>query len=105
MTSNPKEEQTHKVGLPLDGANDISASDGHHSVDGFENIGVLARRILSRAKEARKETEEANAAASSVNFASGSIGGNPAGTVRNRKYTASQRVVAIPAKNRGRAVK
>lgn len=105
MTSNPKEERTNKVGLPLGGANDISDSDGHHNADEFEDIGVLARRILSRVKEARKETEEANAVASSVNFASGSIGGNPAGTVRTRKYTASQRAVAIPANNRGRAVK
>jgi hypothetical protein len=83
----------------------VSENDGDHHADGFENIGVLAKRILSRAKEARKETEELNAAASSVNFASGSIGGNPAGTVRNRNYTASQRVVAIPARNRGRTAK
>lgn len=73
MTNNPKEEQTHKVGLPLDGANDISDSNGDHNADGFEQIGVLAKRILSRAK-ARQETEEANAAASSVGIAQASLG-------------------------------
>jgi hypothetical protein len=73
MMSNQKEKQTGTVELPLDGANDISDSDGDHHADGFENIGVLAKRILSRVK-ARKKTEEAIAAASSVSIAQASVG-------------------------------
>lgn len=73
MTSQPEEEQTDTVGLPLNGADNISGSDGDHHADEFEQIGVLAKRILSRAK-ARQETEEANAAASSVGIAQASLG-------------------------------
>ncbi|MDR6632374.1 hypothetical protein J2X72_001158 [Phyllobacterium sp. 1468] len=73
MTSNLKEKQTHTDGLPLE-ANDISESDGDHDADEFEQIGVLAERILSRAK-AKKETGEADAAASPFSFAQASLGG------------------------------
>lgn len=73
MTSNLKEKQTYIDEMPLNGANDISDSDGDHNADEFEQIGVLAKRILSRAK-AMKETEEADAA-SSVSFARASLGG------------------------------
>ena len=73
MTSNPKEEQTHIDWIPLNGVNDISDSDGDHNADEFEQIGVLAERILARAN-AMKETEEANAA-SSASCAQASLGG------------------------------
>jgi len=42
---------------------------------GFEQIGFLVTRVLSSAVQARKEREEANAAASSLSFAQASLGG------------------------------
>jgi hypothetical protein len=74
MTSNPKEKQTHMNGMPLNGVDNISDSDGDHNADEFEQIGVLAKRILSRAK-ARKEAGEGNAAPSPANIAQASLGG------------------------------
>lgn len=70
MTNQPGEKQTNS-----DGVKDISVSDGDHHVDGFEQIGFLALRILSSIK-ARKKTEGANNAAPSVSFAQASLGGS-----------------------------
>lgn len=69
MTEQQANQPESQTSTDIETKDDISADGNLEADDEFQSIGFLAQRILSRASQARKRTEGADAAAPSVSFA------------------------------------